>query len=85
MGILGWIILGGIAGWVAKVVTGVGEKRGCFFNIVIGIIGSVVGGLIFSYFGETGVTGLNIRSLFVAAIGATTFLLVARLLAGRKN
>ncbi len=79
MGILGWIILGGLAGWIAKSVTGVGEKRGCLFNIVVGAIGSVIGGLIFSYFGGLGVTGLNLYSLAVAAVGAVVFLWIGSL------
>jgi len=80
MGLLGWIILGGIAGWIAKGVTGVGTQMGCIFNIAIGVIGSVVGGLIFSYFGEAPITGFNIWSLFVATVGAIIFLWVANLL-----
>jgi uncharacterized membrane protein YeaQ/YmgE (transglycosylase-associated protein family) len=84
MGILGWIILGGIAGWVAKSITGVGEERGCLYNIVIGIIGSVIGGLIFSYFGGHGVTGFNFYSLAVAAVGAIVFLWIASFF-GRKK
>jgi uncharacterized membrane protein YeaQ/YmgE (transglycosylase-associated protein family) len=85
MGIIGWIILGGIAGWIAKSTTGVGERRGCMFNIVIGIIGSVVGGLIFSALGEKGVTGFNLWSLFVAAAGAVVFLWLARMLGGKGS
>jgi len=77
LSLLGWIVLGGIAGWIAKVATGVGEKRGCIFNIVVGIIGSVVGGFVFSFVGKTGVTGFNIWSLFVAAVGAVIFLWIA--------
>jgi uncharacterized membrane protein YeaQ/YmgE (transglycosylase-associated protein family) len=82
MGILGWIVLGGLAGWIAKSITGVGARRGCLFNVLIGIIGSVLGGLLFSYFGKQGVTGFNFWSLFVAASGAVAFLLIARLLGG---
>ncbi len=78
MGLLGWIVLGGIAGWIATSITGVGENKGCVFNVVVGIIGSVVGGLIFSFLGKTGVTGFTPWSLFVAAVGATVFLLIAR-------
>jgi len=83
MSILGWIILGGIAGWIAKIATGVGKKNGCLFNIIVGIIGSVLGGLIFSYFGKSGVTGFNTWSLFVAAAGAVVFLWIAQLF-GRR-
>lgn len=82
MSILGWIVLGGLAGWVAKIATGVGAKRGCLFNIVVGIIGSVVGGLLFSLIGKQGVTGFNVWSLFVAGVGAVVFLWVARFFAG---
>ncbi|MAT39219.1 MAG: GlsB/YeaQ/YmgE family stress response membrane protein [Ectothiorhodospiraceae bacterium] len=84
MSIIGWIILGAIAGWIAKAVTGVGEKQGCIFNIVIGIIGSVVGGFIFSYLGGTGVTGFNLYSLAVAAVGAVVFLAIASLFRGKE-
>lgn len=83
MGLLGWIILGGIAGWIAKSVTGVGEKRGCLFNIIVGVIGSVVGGLIFNALGGHGITGFNLWSLLVAAVGAIVFLGVASAF-GRK-
>ena len=82
MSILGWIVLGGIAGWIAKIATGVGERRGCLFNILVGIIGSVVGGLVFSFFGKQGVTGFNAWSLFVAGVGAVIFLWVARFIGG---
>ncbi len=85
MGILSWIILGGIAGWIGKTVTGIGKEKGCLFSVVIGIIGSVVGGLLFSWIGEQSFTGFNPWSLFVATIGAIAFLWVASLLgAGRK-
>lgn len=82
MGLIGWIILGGLAGWIAKNVTGVGVNKGCFFNIIIGVIGSVLGGLIFSHFGKESVTGFNIWSLFVATVGAIVFLWIANLFGG---
>ena len=85
MGLLGWIIIGGLAGWIAKSATGIGENRGCLFNVVVGIVGSVLGGLIFSFLGSTGVTGFNLWSLFVAAVGAVAFLWVAQMLGGGKK
>ncbi|MBN9556320.1 MAG: GlsB/YeaQ/YmgE family stress response membrane protein [Alphaproteobacteria bacterium] len=75
MGILSWLILGLIAGFIAsKVVNKSGE--GLILDIVLGIIGAVVGGWLFSFFGAAGVTGLNIYSMVVAVIGAIVVLLI---------
>jgi uncharacterized membrane protein YeaQ/YmgE (transglycosylase-associated protein family) len=75
MSILAWIILGIVAGFIAsKVVNRQGE--GLLLDLVLGIIGAVVGGWILSYFGEAGVSGLNIYSLVVAVFGAVVVLVV---------
>jgi uncharacterized membrane protein YeaQ/YmgE (transglycosylase-associated protein family) len=75
MSILAWIVLGLIAGFLgSKLVNKTGE--GLFLDIVLGIIGAVVGGWLFNFFGATGVTGLNIYSLVVAVIGAVLVLVV---------
>ena len=75
MSILAWIILGLIAGFIAsKVVNKAGE--GFFLDIILGIVGAVVGGWVFSLFGAGGVNGLNLYSLFVAVIGSVIFLVV---------
>ena len=75
MSILAWIVLGLIAGFIAsKIVNKSGE--GILLDIVLGIVGAVVGGYIFQTLGHAGVTGLNIYSLLVAVIGAVLFLLV---------
>ena len=73
MTIIGWIILGLVAGFIAsKIVNREGE--GFFLDIVLGVIGAVVGGWLFGLFGETGVTGFNLYSMFVAVIGAVVVL-----------
>jgi uncharacterized membrane protein YeaQ/YmgE (transglycosylase-associated protein family) len=73
MSIIGWIILGLIAGFIAsKIVNKEGE--GLFLDIVLGVIGAVVGGWLFGVFGATGVTGFNLYSMFVAVIGAIVVL-----------
>ena len=83
MSILGWIVLGLIAGWIGgKIVHGRGS--GFFLNIVLGIVGAFVGGLIFSVIGGSGVTGFNIWSMFVAIVGAVVVLLIYNALAGRR-
>ncbi len=75
MGILSWIILGAIAGWIGSMlVNKTGE--GLFRDIVLGIIGGVVGGWIFAALGSTGVTGFNLWSLFVAVVGAVIVLVL---------
>lgn len=74
MSILAWIILGLIAGFIgSKIVNKQGE--GLILDIILGIVGAVVGGWIFGLFGGAGVTGLNIYSLAVAVVGAIVVLL----------
>ena len=75
MSILAWIVLGLIAGFVgSKIVNKSGE--GFILDISLGIVGAVVGGYIFRFFGASGVTGLNIYSLIVAVIGAVVLLVI---------
>jgi len=84
MGILSWIVLGAIAGWLASMfVNKTGE--GLFLDIVLGIIGGVVGGWIFAALGSTGVTGFNLWSLFVAVIGAVVILVLYHALFRRSR
>jgi uncharacterized membrane protein YeaQ/YmgE (transglycosylase-associated protein family) len=69
MNFLAWVILGLISGFIAsKIVNRSGE--GAFLDIVLGIIGAIVGGLLFGLLGMRGVSGLNLHSLIVAVIGA---------------
>ena len=75
MSILAWVILGLIAGFIgSKLINKRGE--GLFLDIVLGVIGAVVGGWVFNFFGAAGVTGLNIYSLVVAVIGAVLVLII---------
>lgn len=75
MSFLAWIVLGLIAGFIgSKIVNKTGE--GFFLDIILGIVGAIVGGWLFSLVGGHGVTGLNIYSLFVAVIGAIVVLVI---------
>jgi uncharacterized membrane protein YeaQ/YmgE (transglycosylase-associated protein family) len=75
MSILAWMVLGLIAGFIgSKIVNKTGE--GIMLDIVLGIVGAIVGGYLFNLFGASGVTGVNIYSLFVAVIGAVLVLVV---------
>jgi uncharacterized membrane protein YeaQ/YmgE (transglycosylase-associated protein family) len=83
MGIISWIILGVIAGFIgSKIVNKTGQ--GLIMDIVLGIVGAIVGGVIFSAFGASGVTGLNIWSLIVAVIGAVVVLWAYHQISGRR-
>ena len=83
MSIIAWVVLGLIAGFIAsKVVNKSGE--GAIIDIVLGVVGAVVGGFLFNRFGAAGVTGLNLWSIAVAAIGAIVVLVVKHALMGRR-
>jgi uncharacterized membrane protein YeaQ/YmgE (transglycosylase-associated protein family) len=84
MGIISWIILGLIAGFIgSKIVDKQGQ--GFWLNIVLGIVGALVGGFLFDLFGAGGVTGLNIYSMIVAVVGAVVVLLIYNALTGRRR
>lgn len=83
MSIIGWLILGLIAGFVAsKIVNAQGQ--GIVLDIVLGIVGALVGGFIFDAAGKVGVTGFNAWSLLVAIIGSVIVLVVYHALTGRR-
>jgi uncharacterized membrane protein YeaQ/YmgE (transglycosylase-associated protein family) len=83
MGILAWIVLGLIAGFIAsKIVNHTGS--GILMDIVLGVIGAVVGGFLFSMFGAVGVTGFNIYSMLVAVLGAVVVLWLYHAVIGRR-
>ncbi|MDP9809535.1 putative membrane protein YeaQ/YmgE (transglycosylase-associated protein family) [Rhizobium tibeticum] len=84
MSVIGWIILGLIAGFIgSKIVNKSGA--GMLMDIVLGVVGAIVGGVIFSFFGASGVTGLNIYSLVVAVIGAVVVLWLYHAVSGRRS
>ena len=84
MGILSWIILGLIAGFLGSMIVG-REGQGFWLDIALGIVGALVGGFIFDLFGASGVTGLNIYSMIVAIVGSIAVLLIYNMLTGRRR
>jgi len=84
MSIIAWIVLGLVSGFIAsKIVNKSGE--GVFLDIVLGVVGAVVGGFLFNLVGATGVDGFNIWSMFVAVIGAVVVLTIKHALTGRGH
>ena len=83
MGILSWIILGLIAGFIgAKIVDRQGQ--GFWLDIALGIVGALVGGFLFDLFGASGVIGFNLYSLLVAIAGSVVVLLIYNAVMGRR-
>lgn len=83
MGFFTWIILGGIAGWLASIFTKNNGNMGLIKNIIVGIVGAMLGGFVFGFFGSTGVTGFNLWSIFVAVVGAVILLVIINLFTKR--
>lgn len=81
---LAWIVIGGLAGWVASIITGRNDRMGCLTNIVAGVVGGIVGGWIVGAFGAEGVTGFNLQSFIVALIGAVVVLGILNFLTRRR-
>ena len=84
MGIIAWIVLGAIAGWITNLIMGGGE--GVILTIILGIVGAVVGGwLAGTVLKVADVTGINIESIVVAVIGAIIVVAVYRAVSGRRT
>jgi uncharacterized membrane protein YeaQ/YmgE (transglycosylase-associated protein family) len=84
MDIIAWIVVGIIAGFLAKAVVPGEGPGGVLGDLVIGILGAVIGGWLFNTFGHIGATGLNIWSIIVAFVGGVVLLLIIRALTGRR-
>jgi uncharacterized membrane protein YeaQ/YmgE (transglycosylase-associated protein family) len=85
MGILSWIVVGLIAGWLAGLVVK-GGGYGCVGDIIVGVVGGLLGGWIASAFFHMGdpMSGINLSSILVAFVGAVIFVVLLRLLTGRR-
>ncbi len=85
MGIFTWILIGLIAGALAKLVMPGDDPGGIIVTIIIGIVGAFVGGFVVGLFGGSGVTGFNLSSILVAILGAVILLAIYRLVAGGRR
>jgi uncharacterized membrane protein YeaQ/YmgE (transglycosylase-associated protein family) len=78
MGILLWILFGAIAGWIASILMKTGS--GAMMDIIMGIVGAMVGGFLMSLLGQSGITGFNLYSLLVAVVGAVIVIYIGRMM-----
>jgi uncharacterized membrane protein YeaQ/YmgE (transglycosylase-associated protein family) len=84
MGIILWLIFGALAGWIASMLNGSDKEQGWIGNILLGIVGAMVGGFIASRLLDKDVTGFNLPSLAIAVAGALIFSWALNLVTGRK-
>ena len=76
MGVIAWLVLGALSGWIANRLMGKNISTGLLDNIIIGIIGAFIGGFVFNFLGAQTITGLNLHSIFVSVVGACILLWV---------
>ena len=76
MSFISWLVVGLLAGWIGSMVVNRGRGEGMIMDILLGVVGAFVGGYLFNMFGHSGVTGINLYSIFVAAVVAAVVLFV---------
>jgi uncharacterized membrane protein YeaQ/YmgE (transglycosylase-associated protein family) len=81
MSLIAWLVVGLLAGWIGSMIVNRGRGEGLIMDIVLGVVGAFVGGYLFQMFGHSGVTGINLYSIFVAAVGAAIVLVVYHVIA----
>ncbi|PLS79680.1 MAG: GlsB/YeaQ/YmgE family stress response membrane protein [Chloroflexi bacterium] len=85
MGIIAWLIFGGLAGWIASKIMGTDAQQGILLNIIVGIVGAMIGGFLGSNLLGIGITGFNITSFLVAVVGACVLLFLVGLFTGGRR
>lgn len=81
MGILSWIIVGALAGWIGSKVMNTNQSMGFIANVIVGIVGASIGGFVMNnFFGKAGAYGLNIYSVLVALLGSIIFLALLKII-----
>ena len=83
MSFIAWILLGLVAGWLASVIMKTDSSQGPCLDILLGVVGAVIGGFVFNSLGMAGVTGFNLYSLAVSTIGAVILIALGRALSSR--
>jgi len=85
MNIIFWVVFGALVGWIASIIMSRNSQQGAIGNIVVGIIGALLGGAVSRALGGPDVTGFNLPSLIVAILGAVVLLFLVGLFTSRRN
>ena len=80
MGLLSWLVLGGLAGWVASIIMKRNASMGIIANIIVGIVGALIGGFIMNLLGGQVITGFNLSSFLIALLGSVVLLAIINLI-----
>ncbi|HSX39376.1 MAG TPA: GlsB/YeaQ/YmgE family stress response membrane protein [Candidatus Saccharimonadales bacterium] len=80
MSLIIFLVFGALVGWIASIVVKNNSRQGLFGDILLGILGSIAGGYIMQNFGQPGVTGFNLYSVFVAVLGAIVLVVLGRMI-----
>lgn len=80
MDIIGWIVVGALAGWIGSLLTGNNRRMGLIANLVVGMIGAFIGGFVVDLLGGKGITGFNLWSILVAVVGSVILLTIINLI-----
>ena len=85
MSIIGWLVFGALAGWVASMIAGTNERQGCLLNIIVGIAGAFIGGFLYSLLtGNEFIAQFNITSFIVSVVGAVLLLFILTVVRRRR-
>ena len=86
MSIIGWLVIGALAGWIASMIAGTNAQQGWLMNIIVGILGAFIGGLLMGLLtGQDFMGGFNLMTLVVAIVGAVVLLFVYKAVSGRGS
>lgn len=77
-----WIVFGALVGWIASLIMGTDAEQGSVLNVIVGIVGAVLGGFLMNLFGASGVNGFNFYSFVVALVGAVVLIAIVRAIRG---
>ena len=85
MGILSWIVLGALSGWIASLILKTNAEQGALGNIIMGIVGALIGGFLGSWLFGVDISGVNVTSVLLAVLGALVFAFALSLITGKKS
>lgn len=80
LGILIWIVFGGLVGWIASIIMGTNKQMGIIANVLVGVAGAFIGGFIMNYFSKAGITGFDLRSFGVALLSSVILLAIFKVI-----